>query len=676
MDETGNAHSSHAARTMSDPLSSDKSQGSSPVASRPSQALLWLGLIGLVVAAVVLSQRGRDSHDRRAPPAATASQGVKPEPELPKDLVFRRALDKRIDVDFEERPLDKCIADIAEQIGFQAYIDRPALTDEGVAVDTPITMHLEDISARAALQLLLESMVLDYWFREGVLVITVPERVKRELATRAYDVTDLVVVSTAGKPAEADFAPLIELIRSSFDAFGWERAKPPRGIEGFSANGVNSLVIRQSLHNHDYIRALLDELKSERHAEMAAVKERARSAKTDPALDSAKLGLPAGSTSRFAAVVRGNNAFALELYRELARTTRGNVVFSPYSVSAAAAMACDGARQKTAAEIAATMHFLPWQERLPAVFRDLSAIVTQPLSGRSARMPAAGVTIVNRLWLQQELDLEEPFRQTLRRDYNVEPVLVDFAHPANLVQDINRRLADDTSGLVKDAVSADQFSSQTRFLLTNAVAFVAPWLRPFRVALTSPGVFELADGWCDVQYMNLRDECGYAVLDDESPRLKVLENPYGKGELSMVILLPADDLSKLEDHLSEQRLSQWLAVVEQRRVEVFLPRFRIEWGAELRPSLQSLGIRAAFSSEHADFSGICTQERLCLSNVIQKAVIDVNEEGTRAGAVSEIQGYFGGHDAVFQANRPFLFLIRDNRTGTILFLGRLVDPRG
>ena len=168
----------------------------------------------------------------------------------------------------------------------------------------------------------------------------------------------------------------------------------------------------------------------------------------------------------------------------------------------------------------------------------------------------------------------------------------------------------------------------------------------------------------------------YAAIDD----LQILEKPYGAGEFSMVILLPQNgprSLSALEAVLTETSLVKWLGAQSLETLQLYLPRFKLQTGYELRGVLEALGLRRAFDPSAADFSGMCTTENLALDKVIHKAFVEVDELGTRAAAVTAGSGFMGGsppRPLVFRVDHPFVFLIRDNRTGGILFIGRVVNP--
>jgi serpin B len=651
-----------------------------PKRTQSGQPLSLLVLVVVIFVCVALFRGGNRLGDTANTPvsAARGSGGSLDETSRAKEI--RSALDRRIDVNYLDRDLEDCIHDVARQLAIQVYVDHRELKQMGVALDQPITIDLRDISARSVFKFLLEPVMLTYDIRDDVLFITTVENVKEKLETRAYDVTDLVVVSGGNGAAEADFAPLMELIRSAFRGEFRDDAVPPRSIEAFSGNGVNSLVIRQDQVTLRVIAALLAELKTERHAELAAVKARPSPTKTQSSQAHSKTQTAAGSTARFDAVVRGNNEFALALYSRLARERKGNIFFSPFSISSGMAIVYAGARGETAREIQETMHYLPWHERVPTVFSGLTLAVTQPFQ-TAGKAPAAslGVTVANRVWFQDGIEIDLKYRHSLAKHFAAEPAMVDFTERERVALEINRRVEQDTLGLVKGLVGPEQFGVATRFVLTNAVGFAGTWTRPFREALTAPSLFRTPNGFTDVPLMSLLDHCGYVEIKDEnheSLQLQVLDKPYGNGELSMVILLPGSSwkLSDVELQLTERQLAEWLAPVEQRQIEVRLPRFRVESGLDLVDDLRNLGLQHAFASPWADFSGISAKEPLALAAVVHKAVVEVNEHGTRAVAVSELSGFLGGRDPVFMADSPFIFLIRDNRTGCILFLGRLVDP--
>jgi serpin B len=218
----------------------------------------------------------------------------------------------------------------------------------------------------------------------------------------------------------------------------------------------------------------------------------------------------------------------------------------------------------------------------------------------------------------------------------------------------------------------------TRLVLTNAIYFKGEWTERFRKELTQVGPFRIsARHQTDVPLMYRQDDFRYWAGDG----LKVLELPYGTGDLAMLVLLPdeIEGLSALEAKLTTDNLSRWQSGLPKQEVRVVLPRFKLTSQFQLAEVLKAMGMSRVFTPGEADLSGMSSEEELFVSAVIHKAFVDVNEEGTEAAAATGVEAKTAAAiegPAVFRADHPFMFLIRDNRTGGILFLGRLVNPRG
>jgi serpin B len=217
-------------------------------------------------------------------------------------------------------------------------------------------------------------------------------------------------------------------------------------------------------------------------------------------------------------------------------------------------------------------------------------------------------------------------------------------------------------------------TSITRLVLTNAIYFKGEWTNQFEEELTQENAFYITpETIVDVQMMNQEERYKY-FEDDE---LQVLEIPYKGDDLSMVILLPAkkDGLTELEDSVNTDRLQEWMNALAWQQVSVFFPKFTMTCEFQLRSVLADMGMPIAFTGE-ADFSGMTGEKDLFISAVVHKAFVDVSEEGTEAAAATAVmmESMQPLSLAVFRADHPFLFMIRDNHSGSILFIGRLMDP--
>lgn len=381
--------------------------------------------------------------------------------------------------------------------------------------------------------------------------------------------------------------------------------------------------------------------------------------------------LPVGaSTSNLDVLVTGNNTFAIDIYRKLSEE-KGNIFLSPYSISSALAMTYAGARGDTAKEMANTLHFNLPQEELHQSFYNLSKLLDS--TGKDYQL-----SIANALWGQKGYKFNQEFLDITNRYYGAGFKEVDYIDPnnrENARQMINKWVEDKTNNKIKNLLGPRDLEDRTRLVLTNAIYFKGKWELQFDPKKTKDSPFYISDkDKVNVPMMEQEGEFNY-MEDDE---VQVLELPYSGKDLSMVIILPRSGipLSKIEKELSLKKLQYWISGLSKRSVEVYIPRFKVEKRFLLNDVLQKLGMVLAFDIMLADFSGMTPKPDLYISKVIHQAFVEVNEEGTEAAAATAV---IMGAKAVamkpiFRADRPFIFLIRDKRSGSILFIGRLVEP--
>ncbi len=338
-----------------------------------------------------------------------------------------------------------------------------------------------------------------------------------------------------------------------------------------------------------------------------------------------------------------------------------------------------GARGRTADEMAAALHFGGDGAALHAGFARLArALAPGPKSPFE-------LSVANRLFAQQGHPFEAAFLALVREHYGAPVELVDFRAASEAARRaVNRWVEEHTRGRIKDLLAPGVVDARTRMVLANAVYLRTKWAQPFDRELTRPRPFSSGGARFDVPTMNATRDLGYAVRGGAT----VLSLPYQGSEgraLSMLIVMPRrpDGMAALEAGLSQESLAAWARELPIRRVELHLPRFKVERTLPLAPSLAKLGMKAAFDcSEHteADFSGMDGRRDLCISAVVHKAFVAVDESGTEAAAATAV--LMSEPDSipppaeVVRVDHPFLFAIRDDRSGTLLFLGRVVDPRG
>ena len=371
--------------------------------------------------------------------------------------------------------------------------------------------------------------------------------------------------------------------------------------------------------------------------------------------------------------------FGLALYAKL-REKSGNVVFSPYSAHAALAMTATGARGPTRDEMRAVLH-LPDDGRLLAA-GDLGRYYAHPRRDFT-------LSVANALWGQKDFGWRPEFTGPLGERFGAGVHEADFiANPDAERVRINAWAKEQTRDKVPELFADGQIDRNTRLALVNAVYFKGAWQDEFPKGQTRDAPFRLADGTTVSVPTMARGEgaARYAVVDVPLERVgrddgtQLLELPYRGGELAMVLIVPPkpDGLPALEARITPDLLAAWLgALRDATRSPVALPRFRFESRFDDLPArLQALGMVRAFQDGHADFSGMTSRARLCVDQVVQQAFIDVNEEGTEAAAATGVTMGEVSARVPIQVDRPFLFLIRDVQKGTILFLGRVTDPRG
>jgi serpin B len=376
-----------------------------------------------------------------------------------------------------------------------------------------------------------------------------------------------------------------------------------------------------------------------------------------------------------ASLVKGNSEFAFDLYARL-RARDGNVFFSSYSISNALAMTYAGARGPTATQMAAALRFPMDGDRLHQGF----AKVNRDVNGAGAR-GGAELTVANALWTQMGLPTLPAFQATVKNLYGAGLTPLDFKRgPEKARMTINAWVEQQTRDRIKDLIPEGALTPDTRVVLTNAIYFKGKWKYAFPEEATRNDKFTLSTGRTigDVPLMSQQRQLRY--LDGGS--FQALELPYDANQQSMIVFLPkqAGGLAELEKTLTAARVTDWLANMTVHDVYVTLPRFKVTAEFQLKDALSELGMPVAFSPGKADFSGIATAEPLWLSAVIHKAYVDVNEKGTEAAAatgamIHTLSAREEPKPAVFRADHPFFFVIRDNGTGSLLFAGRLVNPQ-
>jgi serpin B len=383
---------------------------------------------------------------------------------------------------------------------------------------------------------------------------------------------------------------------------------------------------------------------------------------------------PAQSTpADQAQAVKGSNAFAVDLYGQLQRHP-GNLFFSPESISTAFAMAYAGARGETAAQMASVFHFTLPQDRLQPAMGAL-------LAGMNAPQKSYELRVADALWAQQNENFLPNYLKLLKENYGAGFHPVDFRTAHEAVRgEINRWVEQQTNDKIKNLIAPGILTPETRLVLTNAIYFKGDWRSPFETAETKDEDFYLS-AIHPVKRPMMHRTGGYRYY--EGGNFQELELPYAGGDLAMVVLLPKDraGLPALEEAFTAAAAAEWMGDLKPAtKVILTLPRFTMTQQFELSGVLEKMGMAQAFSNA-ADFSGMTGKPGFAISAAIHKAYIDVNEKGTEAAAATStvmrataIRRQMPEPPIIFRADHPFLFLIRDTRSRSILFMGRVSDP--
>ncbi|PWW81382.1 serpin family protein [Prosthecochloris marina] len=367
-------------------------------------------------------------------------------------------------------------------------------------------------------------------------------------------------------------------------------------------------------------------------------------------------------------------AFSLNLYRTLSKNTESNLFFSPYSISAALSMTIAGAAGETERQIAS---LLQAPENI-ATYHTAQAAFEKNIDSITAK-GAVTLETANSLWPQEGYVLSNSFLHDLKQYYRSTVTSVDYTKNTETAREtINTWVEKKTRDKIKELLKPGILNSLTRLTLVNAIYFKGDWTNSFdKSTTTESSFFVKQDKTVTVSMMHQEQQFKYASTDS----LQILELPYSGNDLSMLVLLPVEKnrISMLENSITPELLNTLTNSLKETTVNVFLPKFTLTSTLRLDQTLRTLGMTDAFDPMKADFSNMTPDsDNLFIGAVVHKAFIDVNEEGTEAaaatGVVMQLTSAMPEPAPVFRADHPFVFMIRENRFGTILFMGRVVDP--
>ena len=368
-------------------------------------------------------------------------------------------------------------------------------------------------------------------------------------------------------------------------------------------------------------------------------------------------------------LVDANNIFGFELFRELAEEEDGNLFISPSSIITALAMTYNGAEGETKTAVEETLNFHGMSlEEVNAAFRDLLTVLQNP-------DPRVELTVANSLWAREGFDFYEEFLETNSNYYNAEISFLDFSED-QAADEINSWVKEQTSGKIEQLVTPP-INPETILFLINAIYFYGEWSEPFDPEMTNDNDFHQHDGTVNpVPTMFKTDNFRYL----ENELFQAVSLPYGENERVSIYLflpLPGNSLEQFYAELNQAHWDKWIASFGNMEGEVGLPKFSFDYEVSLNDALKLLGMEIAFDGNRADFSSMHpVPPDLYISEVKHKSFIEVNEEGTEAAAATSVEDVVTALPETFSMiiDRPFFFAIADDMTGTILFMGSVVQP--
>jgi serine protease inhibitor len=378
---------------------------------------------------------------------------------------------------------------------------------------------------------------------------------------------------------------------------------------------------------------------------------------------------PRPLTSAEQSIVTADNSFGFKLFASVNKSEAGNSMFiSPVSVSMALGMTLNGANGTTRAAMMQTLEFGGMSQA------DINASYKSLITLLAGLDPKVTVQIANSIWHRPELIVEQQFKDANRIHFNAEVNSLNFSDP-NAPNIINAWVSRSTNGKIEKIVPSS-IPSEIVMYLINAIYFNGAWTESFATSATMDDLFTRSNGSkaaCRMMYKK-------AKLDYSSAAgIQVVDLPYGNAGFSMTILLPAagTNIDDFSNALTPQIWNSSISGLASREIELYLPKFKFEYDKTLNGMLKSMGMSVAFSTTDADFTNIDRRGQLYISEVKHKTYVQVDEEGTTAAAVTSvgIGATSIGQNTVMRIDRPFVFVIRERHSGTILFIGKIVEPK-
>lgn len=370
-------------------------------------------------------------------------------------------------------------------------------------------------------------------------------------------------------------------------------------------------------------------------------------------------------------IANANNKFALDFY-SFAKEDGKNVFFSPISIMTAFAIAYEGANGSTADEMQKVFKFtLDEQERKKQFQSFLNEFGNSGMMGSDSEYT---LHLANALWVANHFEPQKEYVDTAKTYYDSRVDKVDFVTDSG-ANTINDWVKSQTQNKIEELIKPEDTDEMTALIITNTIYFKGDWVRQFNPSFTQQANF----------YINENETVRVEMMDLDKPMLNYAENdlmqmiqlPYKGDKVSMLVLLPKeiDGLDAFEKEMTVENLTLWRNSLEEKMSGVYLPKFTTETEYDLKKILLPMGIRTAFDSRAADFSGISERDPIFIDSAIHKTFVSVDEKGTEAAAATGITGKLqSGPPNMFRADHPFVFIIQDDSNGNILFIGRVVNP--
>jgi len=383
-------------------------------------------------------------------------------------------------------------------------------------------------------------------------------------------------------------------------------------------------------------------------------------------------------------VVRANNEFSFNLYSQLNKEVPGNIFYSPYSISTALAMTFEGAKGQTAEEMYKVLRFTPCVCKkapcecdAPNTRRPATASIYNSIN---KNQDSYQLSTGNALWGQADFPFLPDYTATVEKYYGGKVTNLDFKNETEKSRvTINSYIEKQTNDKIKDLIPSGILDSLTKLVLTNAIYFKGTWQWEFDKKDTRDQDFKVTpSNIVKVPMMYMKPEkANFNYL--ETKDLQILELPYKGGDLSMLVLLPKENLDAASPSLTPEKLEEYKAQMKETKLAaIYLPKFEFDAKYYMKNTLSALGMPTAFSRLGADFSGMTLADQLCIGEVIHQAYVKVDEQGTEAAAATAVVMMLGSaapsKAIIFQADHPFIFIIQQKETGNILFMGKMTDP--